>query len=207
MTPFVEGLVAGYGIAIPVGAIAVLIVDVAIRCGFKVGFMAGAGAATADLVYASLAGLAGVALSAVLSPLQGLLGILGGSVLMLLALAGLRRAWRPSSESHVELGDCQLGRTYLQFVGLTLINPLTIVYFSALIMGRDSPAGDWSLGTAAVFVAGAGLASLSWQSLLALLGGLAGARLSSRVRLYSSILGNLVVFALGGRMLLMSLGR
>ncbi len=42
MTPFVEGLIAGYGIAIPVGAIAILIVEMGLRCGFRVGFMAGA---------------------------------------------------------------------------------------------------------------------------------------------------------------------
>ena len=59
MTAFWEGVLAGYGIAIPVGAIAILIVDVGLRRGFDFGFMAGAGAATADFFYASLAALAG----------------------------------------------------------------------------------------------------------------------------------------------------
>lgn len=205
MTPFIEGMLAGYGIAIPVGAIAVLIIDTAIRCGFKTGFMAGAGAATADLVYASLAGIAGVALSAVLSPLEGVLGVIGGAVLVLLSLVGLRRVWQPSDGKDVTAGNCHPGRTYVQFVGLTLINPLTVIYFSALIIGREAPAGTWSLGTTAAFVAGAGLASFSWQTLLATLGGLAGARLSSRVRAISSVFGNLIVLALGLRMLFVSL--
>jgi len=43
MSPFVEGRLAGYGIAIPVGAVAILIVNTSIRCGFAVGFMAGPG--------------------------------------------------------------------------------------------------------------------------------------------------------------------
>lgn len=68
MTPFIEGLIAGYGIAIPVGAIAILIVEMGLRCGFKVGFMAGAGAATADLLYASLATLAGAVIIGWLEP-------------------------------------------------------------------------------------------------------------------------------------------
>jgi len=55
MTPFWEGVLAGYGIAIPVGAIAVLIVDMGLRRGFGFGLMAGAGAATADFLYAGLA--------------------------------------------------------------------------------------------------------------------------------------------------------
>ena len=50
---------AGYGIAIPVGAIAILIVDMGLRRGFGLGFMAGAGAAAADFIYASLAAVAG----------------------------------------------------------------------------------------------------------------------------------------------------
>ena len=45
MTAFWEGVLAGYGIAIPVGAIAILIVDLGLRRGFQPAFMAGAGAA------------------------------------------------------------------------------------------------------------------------------------------------------------------
>lgn len=44
MATFLLGVVAGLGIAIPVGAIAVLIVQVEIRCGFWCGTSAGAGA-------------------------------------------------------------------------------------------------------------------------------------------------------------------
>jgi threonine/homoserine/homoserine lactone efflux protein len=44
------GLVAGYAIAIPVGAIAVLIIHTALTQGLRAGLAAGAGAATADLV-------------------------------------------------------------------------------------------------------------------------------------------------------------
>ena len=55
MTAFFEGALAGYGIAIPVGAIAVLIIEISLRQGFRSGFMAGAGAATADLIYAAVA--------------------------------------------------------------------------------------------------------------------------------------------------------
>ena len=39
MTAFGEGVVAGYGIAIPVGAIAILIIELGLRRGFRAGFM------------------------------------------------------------------------------------------------------------------------------------------------------------------------
>lgn len=65
MTSFWVGVLAGYGIAIPVGAIAVLIVQIGMRCGFWCAASAGAGAATADLAYSVLAVAGGATLAAV----------------------------------------------------------------------------------------------------------------------------------------------
>ena len=73
MNAFWEGLIAGYGIAIPVGAIAVLIVDLALRRGFRLGFAAGAGAASADLLYAGAAVIAGAAFASALRPFAALI--------------------------------------------------------------------------------------------------------------------------------------
>ncbi|MFQ5398558.1 MAG: hypothetical protein ACE5E7_03075 [Anaerolineae bacterium] len=67
MSAFWEGMLAGYGIAILVGITGVLIVELALRRGFVIGFMAGAGAATADFVYEGLAAVAGEAVSSALS--------------------------------------------------------------------------------------------------------------------------------------------
>jgi hypothetical protein len=54
------GFAAGYGIAIPVGAVAVLIVETGIRSGFRAAAAAGAGAAPADGIYAAIAAIFGV---------------------------------------------------------------------------------------------------------------------------------------------------
>ena len=56
---FLDGVIAGYGIAIPVGAIAVLIVGIGMRSGLRNGLSAAAGAAAANLVYAIIAMLSG----------------------------------------------------------------------------------------------------------------------------------------------------
>ena len=55
LSAFLIGAAAGYGIAIPVGPIAVLIVRTGLRRGFRVAAAAGAGTATVDLVYATIA--------------------------------------------------------------------------------------------------------------------------------------------------------
>jgi len=202
VSAFWEGTLAGYGIAIPVGAIAILIVDMGLRRGFGLGFMAGAGAATADLVYASLAALAGGVLAVALAPFALALRVTSALVLLFLGGYGLWRVRRSAGAGATQPVSIQShGRTFSQFLGLTLLNPLTIAYFSALILARDASATTTTWQRVA-FVVGAGLASLSWQTLLAGLGALGHQRMSPRFQLLASVVGNLVVIGLGARILL-----
>lgn len=201
---FWEGVLAGYGIAIPVGAIAVLIIEVALRRGFGLGFTAGAAAASVDFLYAAIAVVAGIALASALAPFATLLRVLSAFVLMALGCFGIWRTWKLKDHniSHQSTADSDSYiRTYGQFFGLTLLNPLTIVYFAALVLGRD-PEVTLSTADRLAFVIGAGLASLSWQTILAGAGATARRYLSPRFRLYASIFGNIVVFALGVRILI-----
>lgn len=201
MTAFWEGVLAGYGIAIPVGAIAVLIVEMGLRRGVDFGFMAGAGAATADFFYASLAALAGKALASALAPFALSLRIASALVLVSLGSHGL---WRVRQIGRRQGAKPTTGnsygrlRTFAQFLGLTLLNPLTVAYFGALILGRDA-GSTVTMADRAAFVVGAGLASLSWQTLLAGVGALAKQHLSPRFQRYTSAAGNLVVIGLGLR--------
>jgi threonine/homoserine/homoserine lactone efflux protein len=201
MSAFVEGLIAGYGIAIPVGAIAILIVNTSLQCGFRVGFAAGAGAATVDLLYATLAVVAGAAIVTILEPIAFELRLVSGLVLIALAVYGLWRGLKRTNSKESTLGGCNALKTYTQFVAITFVNPLTVVYFTALVLGRGSYAG-MTLADQIVFVIGAGLASLSWQTLLAVLGGLGRERLSPRFQNIAVLLGNLIILVLGVLILL-----
>ena len=89
MSLFIEGLIAGYGIAIPVGAVAILIVNMAMRCGFKIGFSAGAGAAAADVIYATIAVVTGTILVGLLAPIAPWLRIFSGLLLLGMGIWGL----------------------------------------------------------------------------------------------------------------------
>jgi threonine/homoserine/homoserine lactone efflux protein len=206
LSPFVQGLLAGYGIAIPVGGIAVLIVDSALRGGFRRGLFAAAGAATADLLCAIAVAAAGAAVADALAPAAGALRTASGSILIVIGAWGLLRAARRRREpgAAVERADeSTLLRTYVQFVGMTLVNPFTVAYFAAFVIGGS--AGDLASGGArAVFVAAFTLASLSWNTLLAAFGALTHRFLSPRAQVLMSALGNLLVIGLGARMLLRS---
>jgi threonine/homoserine/homoserine lactone efflux protein len=197
MDAFLTGVVAGYGIAIPVGAIAVLIMDIGIRRGFRPAFAAGAGAATADFTYAGLAVIGGAALASAIASIDDVLHLVSGLVLLVIALAGLFGARRRSNEAVTpDEGSNDLIRTYARFVGLTIINPTTVVYFAAVVIGlgvaEEMPPGDGLL-----FVTGAFLASLSWQTMLAAVSAIVGHRLSPAARSGLSILGNLVILVFG----------
>jgi len=200
---FWEGVLAGYGIAIPVGAIAILIIDVALRRGFSFGFMAGAGAATVDLLYATIAAVAGLALASFLAPFAGTLRLASAAVLIALGSYGLMRVWQQRSgqeDATTAAGNSTHFKTFSKFFGLTLLNPLTIAYFGALILGRNQQSA-WTTSDSLAFILGAGLASLSWQTLLAGTGATARHYLSPKFRIYASVVGNLIVIALGVRIL------
>lgn len=203
ITPFLAGAAAGFGIAIPVGAIAILIVETGLRRGFRLAAAAGLGAAGADGIYAFAAAAFGAALAGLLAPYETLLRVLAIVLLVAIALRGLLGASRaqrtpatddgaamPADVEAAERGGSVL-RTFAAFLGLTLLNPVTVTYFAALILGL---AGT-GVGPAekAAFVAGAFLASLSWQVLLAAVGAFLHRRLSPGLRVGVIVLGNTIV--------------
>jgi threonine/homoserine/homoserine lactone efflux protein len=198
---FVQGLIAGYGIAIPIGPIAILIIELGIRRGFPVAWCAGAGAASADLVYASLASLAGSFLVSILKPYSTIIHTLSALALIALGL-WLLYAGRKNRDSQVDESRVSTrSGAYIFVFGLTLLNPLTIAYFTTLILGLRSNIAS-SPESVVSFVSGAFLASLSWQSIVSCVGGFGHERLSAKLRLVTFAVGNLIIVAIGVLLLL-----
>ncbi len=197
---FVEGLIAGFGIAVPVGAISVLILEMSLRFGFRIGVMAAAGAATADTLFATAAVVGGAALVLVLEPIQTPLKVGSAVVLIALGLIMLRRAFGASPVGDKSAEKCAALPMYGQFLGLTIINPMTVVYFTALVLGLGGSVAP-TLSRGALFVAGAGLASLSWQVVLAAMGAFSGRFMSPKLTLGARLLGSFIVLGLAARIL------
>jgi threonine/homoserine/homoserine lactone efflux protein len=203
LEPLVAGLLAGWGVAIPLGAIGVMIVDLGMRGGFRPAAAAAAGVATADFLYAAVAAAAGAAAAGALAPHEDALRLLAAAVLAVIALLGFaalrrRREEAPSAGPGATAG---VARTYARFAGLTSINPATVAYFAALIAGLPAIA---SAGADAkvVCVLAAGAASLSWQLALAGAGAALHHRLPPSARFWTGVAGNAIVLALAVRMAL-----
>jgi arginine exporter protein ArgO len=193
----VSGILAGYGVAVPVGAVAVLIVETGIRRGFPSAAAAGAGAATADLIYSAFAVVGGSAIAAAIESIERPIRLASAAVLLGVGLAGMVRVLRQPGPPSVAPPQTRLGllRTYRTFVGITIVNPLTLVYFAVIVLGSGL-AADLTAGQGAGFVLAAFAASLSWQTLLAGVGGLAHHALPGRFRVGASVTGSLVVIAM-----------
>ena len=213
------GILAGYAIAIPVGPIAVLIFDTGMRRGFRSAAAAGAGAASADGFYATLAGLVGAAIASVLTPVILPARLLGAALLGIIALRGLMAAARSAGPASMNSSAARNAggprardeaageaarrrdpmRTYLLFLGLTIVNPMTFLYFGALMLGLPLAGGG---SEKLLFAAGAFGASLSWQLLLAAASSILHGRLPARLQAATRIVGALIVLGFAARLLL-----
>ncbi|UOX93238.1 LysE family transporter [Amycolatopsis sp. FBCC-B4732] len=199
----VAGLVAGYGIAIPVGAVGTYLVALTARSTLKTGLAAALGVATADGVYALVAVLGGAAIAGVITPIAGPLRLVSAGILVVLAVRGAVRALR----SHRDAAERPVtpltpGRAYASFLGITLVNPATVVYFAALVVGSRAGTAVPVLDQG-VFVLAAFAASASWQVLLAGGGALLGRVLTGpRGRLVTALVSSAVITALAVRLVL-----
>ncbi|AJT62799.1 hypothetical protein T261_1111 [Streptomyces lydicus] len=203
---FLPGLWAGYAVAVPVGALAVLLVSVTARTSFRVGAAAALGVGTADGCYALVAVAGGAAVARAVAPVAGPLRALAAAVLLGMAIRTAAGALRPR-EGKAAPGPERhaLGRplrAYLAFLGLTLANPWTIIYFSALVLAGGAGTGA-GFAAKTVFVAAVLIASMSWQLFLAASGAALGRTLTGpRGRAVTALVSAVVVAALAVGLLL-----
>lgn len=203
--PVLAGLLAGWGIALPVGAVGVLLVLLGARHGRRVGCAGGLGAAVVDGVYATAAVVLGSALAPVLVRAAGPVRWASAAVLVVVAVVLLRPATVRGAPAPVvdEPRTADRAMTSARAFGLVLaataVNPATVVYFVALTSGAAATTLT-APAQRAVFVVAAFAASASWQLLLGSAGAWAGARLTGpRGRRWTAVVGAVVVLALAVR--------
>lgn len=208
---FGAGLIAGLALAVPLGAIGVLLIHEGASRGFRGGAPAAAAVASVDMLY----GVAAVSAGAVLAPVVAAGGpwprIVGGAALVALAASSLLRLSRSrdsrtSRDAVGSAADATAGRVtpphrrFVLFVALTAVNPATLVYFAAIVTAV--PGVSSSVTVAALFVAGVTVASITWQLLLVLAGAALRWRAGERLRRVTALVGNGAVAALGAVMIM-----
>ncbi|ARP74559.1 lysine transporter LysE [Streptomyces pluripotens] len=189
----------------PVGVIATYLVALTAQTSLRVGVCGALGVATADGVYALISVIGGSALAPVIKSITLPLHWASAAVLVALACRSAVAAVVRYGERQVSAdADRELTsptRAYLGLLGVTMLNPITVIYFAALVLaGQGSTVSDrWEK---AVFVLAAFAASASWQVLLAGGGALLGRTLTGpHGRLFTSLVSSAVIVGLAAHLL------
>jgi threonine/homoserine/homoserine lactone efflux protein len=195
-TSFGIGTAAGLAVAMPMGAIGLLLLQEGTLVGVRRAWPAAAGVATADLAYCAVVLVFGSVIAPALRVLAPWPALTSGIVLVALGGRGLQRAWRgPDRGAARAVSTAGPGRRYLGYLGLTVINPATATSFLAVIAAVEP--GRSGVGGSVAFALGVTLASLAWQSLLVAAGGVMHRRGNAAVRTVTVAAGNAMIVTLG----------
>lgn len=198
-TALVTGVLAGLGIAVQVGAVTVYLLVLSSTAPFRTSASAALGVASVDGAYALLAVLAGGALGRVIEPVAEPLRWAAAAVLLWFAVRVVTDAVRERRASagaaHGARAASSPGRAYVRLVGITVLNPGTVVYFAAIVIGSRFDAFDTIERSA--FAVAAFAASAVWQLAVVLAGSVLGRLLTGhRGRLVSAVVAGTLIAAL-----------
>jgi arginine exporter protein ArgO len=183
ISDLVSGAVAGLAVAMPIGAIGTYLIGLGARERTITAAAAALGVASVDGAYAILAAAGGTGLQVMLREASGWLSYAAAITLAVLAVHTMRmalRRYRGDSGTRPQLSRLTPARAYFSLVGLTAINPATVITFAAVIVGRSASEGHSSWLAVVLFALGAFVASAAWQLLLAGGGSLLGRLLRGR---------------------------
>ena len=186
------GVTAGLAVAMPLGAIGILVLQQAMTRGARSGAAGAAGVAAVDTGYAVVAVVAGAWVAAGLAGHESVVRLAGAGVLAVVAAVGIRGVLAGRAATQVGVGPgAGPGRgpaaTFARFVALTAVNPLTAGAFAVVAAGFSD---RWATTADKVaFVVGVAVASLVWQLALVAAGVLLGARAGARGRTGLGLIG------------------
>lgn len=197
---FIFGLTAGIALAIPVGPMALLLIDTTLRHGLRVGAAGALAMASVDATYAVIVFLAGSAVAGILGAYGIWFSLIGAAILLGLGAQTIFKALRQRRASERSTGAqteaTTAGKTYLKFAGATVVNPPTALYFLAITPSLVGLTGSDPVSATFAFASGVFLGSVVWQQGLALTGAAIRGITTPRVRTWLSLAGGAMIIAL-----------
>ena len=160
---FLKGIIIGFAIAAPVGPIAILCIQRTLSHGRLTGFCIGMGAASADMIYACIAGFGLVFITSFLILHQTWLRFIGSIFLLYLGYKVSRSkpaAWLPENK------QTNLVKIYGFSFMLTLTNPLTIFAFMAIFTSFGIVSQHEHYSFTILLISGVFIGSFLWWLIL-----------------------------------------
>lgn len=156
---FIEGILIGLVVAVPVGPLGLLCINRALMLGPVCGLFSGLGVATADALAAGIAALGISLVSGLLVEHQLALRLIGGIFLCYLGY----KIYRTEPASQVPVNNVNgLLSAYVTTFLLTFSNPVTILSFVAIYAGWHVPSLHGRYIAAAILTGGVFTGSVLW---------------------------------------------
>lgn len=166
MSDFLEGLAFGLILQVSVGPVCIAVLHKALTQGFRHAFAMVWGAAVVDALYILLS-VIGVSALLQIGSVRKVVGFIGA---LLLIYFGIRYLRAPAQTARVEHRDESAFRSFTFGVGLTLTNPLTILFWAGVLGAMMSTHTFKHSGGVLYFAAGCVVATLLFLTAVALAG-------------------------------------
>ena len=202
LSPFLQGMIIGLTLAVPVGPISLLCIQRAIEHGRLHGIVSGLGVATADSLYAAVAVLGLTVISGIILAQQVFFRSVAGIVLIAVGIKVFLSVPAEPAEADRHIS---FTKDYLSLLAIALANPLTILFFIIVLPGFGIVLGGTSLSTSLEFILGIFTGSVAWWIILCGAVGSVRSQLSIRnLRHINRISGILIIcFGIGTLLLLL----
>lgn len=180
MSDFLQGLGFGLILQISVGPVCIAVLHKGIHQGFRQAFAMVWGVALVDALYIVLS-VGGVSALLQVGPARSIIGLAGA---ILLAFFGIRYLRAPARIARVEAGSASLGQSFAYGAGLTLTNPLTILFWAGVLGAMLSTHAFHQPAGVLYFALGCVTATLLFLTAVALAGHLLERVLDDRLVLW-----------------------
>jgi threonine/homoserine/homoserine lactone efflux protein len=160
---FFKGLIIGASVSAPVGPIGLLCINRSLTEGRVRGFVSGLGAATADMLFCIIAGFGFTFVSRFMNEQALLIRLVGAFCLIVL---GLRIFVAKPEEKSCAVSGGDLAHIYVSTLFLTLINPITVLFFVALFTSLGLSFTQHAHLSLALLTSGVFVGAVLWWFLL-----------------------------------------
>ena len=201
-----RGILIGLMVSVPLGPMGVLIIQKTLQKGALAGFVAGMGAAFADLFYATVAAFG---LGFVVTTIQThelLLQIIGGIFLIIVGLTIYFGNPLKQIRTKKRVSKTGLLGDFLTLFFLTVSNPVAIVVFMAVFAGASVFGDDPSIRIELFVLSGIVIGGGLWVDTLSTLGNIFRKKFRLRVLITINRVSGVIITILGGLVILSAFG-
>ena len=165
MISFISGMLVGFFVALPVGAVAMICINRSLQFGQTSGYYSGLGAAAADMLYGFIAIYGLTAVSGQLLQNQPVLQLAGGLCIIFIGVKMMTKK-KMSSEENTPVDHETNVKDFVTTFIVTLSNPMTLIAFIAALSNIHSLFDEINFIKSTIIVSGIFCGSLLWWLIL-----------------------------------------